>query len=157
MLQNVTKCYTNSVLSLPHRPHPSFPRKWESTPRLSTQYFLLSSPLGTQCPKMTHSNEKIPTPSASSATSAVSSGSFLRSTLYFLPQEQPSMNPTPGTQNPSPGVGEVPVYCDCCPHRPKKMAVIQPDAIQIISRRSGRKHIARIPLTSTPHPSHVTQ
>ena len=42
--------------------------------------------------------------------------------------------------------GEFPVYCDCCPHRPKKMAVIQPDAIQIISRRSGRKHIVRIPL-----------
>ena len=74
------------------------------------------------------------------------------------------MNPTPGTQNPVPSTrpirpngefrpngearptGEVPVYCDCCPHRPKKMAVIQPDAIQIISRRSGRKHIVRIPL-----------
>ena len=68
------------------------------------------------------------------------------------------MNPTPGAQNPVPSTrpirpngefrptGEVPVYCDCCPHWPKKMAVIQPDAIQIISRRSGRKHIVRIPL-----------
>ncbi len=56
------------------------------------------------------------------------------------------MNPTPSTRNPTPGVGEAAVYCDCCPHRPKKMAVIQPDAIQIVSRRSGRKHIVRIPL-----------
>ena len=47
------------------------------------------------------------------------------------------------------GPGEVSVYCDCCPHRPKKMAVIQPDAIQIISRRSGKKHIVRIPLAPT--------
>ena len=65
------------------------------------------------------------------------------------------MNPTPGTQNPVPSTrpirpngearptGEVPVYCRC-PHRPKKMAVIQPD--EIISRRSGRKHIVHIPL-----------
>ena len=72
---------------------------------------------------------------------------------------------TPSTQNPAPGTrpsrpngefrppGEVPVYCDCCPHRPKKMAVIQPDAIQIISRRSGRKHIARIPIPHLPLPS----
>ena len=67
------------------------------------------------------------------------------------------MIPAPRTQNPAPKVGEFPVYCDCCPHRPKKMAVIQPDAIQIISRRSGRKHIARIPLSPTPHPSNVTQ
>ncbi len=53
-------------------------------------------------------------------------------------------------------LGEVPVYCDCCPHHPKKMAVIQPDAIQIISRRSGRKHVARIPLLSpVPHSSDV--
>ena len=61
------------------------------------------------------------------------------------------MNPAPGTQHPAPRVGETPVYCDCCPHRPKKMAVIQPDAIQIISRRSGRKHIARIPLLPNRH------
>ena len=67
------------------------------------------------------------------------------------------MNPTPSTQSPTPGVGEAAVYCDCCPHRPKKMAVIQPDGIQIISRRSGRKHIARIPLSPTPQPSAVTQ
>ncbi len=72
---------------------------------------------------------------------------------------------TPSTQNPAPGTrpsrptgefrptGEVPVYCDCCPHRPKKMAVIQPDAIQIISRRSGSKHIARIPIPHLPLPS----
>ncbi len=51
--------------------------------------------------------------------------------------------------------GEVPVYCDCCPNRPKKMAVVQPDAIQIISRRSGKKHIARIPL-HTSHSPHNT-
>ena len=62
------------------------------------------------------------------------------------------MIPTPSTQNPTPSTGtlrptgEVPVYCDCCPHRPKKMAVLQPDAVQIISRRSGKKHIVRIPL-----------
>ena len=62
------------------------------------------------------------------------------------------MTPTPSTPTTSPN-GEVSVYCDCCPHRPKKMAVIQPDAIQIISRRSGKKHIARIPLSPTPHPS----
>ena len=90
------------------------------------------------------------------------------------------MTPTPITRTPSPGTrpsrltgevrptgeirptgevrptGEFPVYCDCCPHRPKKMAVIQPDAIQIISRRSGRKHIVRIPLPPTLHPSNVT-
>ena len=60
--------------------------------------------------------------------------------------------PSPGAQNPAPGFGEVPVYCLCCPHRPKKMAVIQPDAIQIISRRSGRKHVARIPLHIPPLP-----
>ena len=66
---------------------------------------------------------------------------------------------TPSTHNPAPGTrpsrltGEVPVYCDCCPHRPKKMAVIQPDAIQIISRRSGKKHIARIPIPHLPLPS----
>ena len=58
------------------------------------------------------------------------------------------MNPAPGTRNLTPGVGEAAVYCDCCPHRPKKMAVIRPDAIQIISRRSGRKHIVRIPLNN---------
>ena len=81
------------------------------------------------------------------------------------------MTPTPATQTPTPSIGttrptgevrptgairpngEFPVYCDCCPHRPKKMAVIQPDAIQIISRRSGKKHIARIPLSPNPHPS----
>ena len=51
--------------------------------------------------------------------------------------------------------GEVPVYCDCCPHRPKKMAVIQPHAIQIISRRSGRKHVARIPIRHLSAPSPV--
>ena len=58
------------------------------------------------------------------------------------------MIPTPGTQNRAPSTQhpEVPVYCDCCPHRPKKMAVLQPDAVQIISRRSGRKHIVRIPI-----------
>ena len=62
------------------------------------------------------------------------------------------MIPTPSAQNPTPSAGalrptgEVPIYCDCCPHRPKKMAVLQPDAIQIISRRSGKKHIVRIPL-----------
>ena len=72
------------------------------------------------------------------------------------------MNPTPNTRPTRPNgearsTGAVPVYCDCCPHRPKKMAVIQPDAIQIISRRSGRKHIVRIPLSPTPHPSDVTQ
>ena len=66
------------------------------------------------------------------------------------------MNPTPNTQHrhvtpDRRGPGEVPVYCDCCPHRPKKMAVIQPDAIQIISRRSGRKHIVRIPLSPIRH------
>ena len=49
--------------------------------------------------------------------------------------------------------GEVPVYCDCCPYRPKKMAVIQPDAIQIISRHSGKKHIAHIPIPHLPLPS----
>ena len=78
------------------------------------------------------------------------------------------MTPAPNTQNlaPSPRpfrpngefrpTDEFPVYCDCCPHRPKKMAVIQPDAIQIISRRSGRKHVARIPLPSPiPHSSDV--
>ena len=76
---------------------------------------------------------------------------------------------TPSNQTPAPGTrplrptgevrpngefrptGEVPVYCDCCPHRPKKMAVIQPDTIQIISRRSGKKHIARIPLLPNRH------
>ena len=52
-------------------------------------------------------------------------------------------DPPPGMELPT---GEVPVYCDCCPQMPKKMAVIQPHAIQIISRRSGRKHIARIPI-----------
>ena len=68
------------------------------------------------------------------------------------------MTPTSSTQNPTPSTGtlrptgevptgEVPVYCDCCPHRPKKMAVLQPDAVQIISRRSGKKHIVRIPLS----------
>ena len=57
---------------------------------------------------------------------------------------------TPGMGLPA---GEVPVYCDCCPQRPKKMAVIQPHAIQIISRRSGRKHIARIPIRHLPSPS----
>ena len=67
------------------------------------------------------------------------------------------MTPAPNTQYPAPRAAEFPVYCDCCPHRPKKMAVIQPDAIQIISRRSGRKHIARIPLSPTPHPSNDTQ
>ena len=91
-----------------------------------------------------------------------------------------TQNPTSSTQNPTPStspsrpngefrptgevpngefrpVGETPVYCDCCPHRPKKMAVIQPDAIQIISRRSGRKHIARIPLSPVLHPSNGTK
>ena len=72
------------------------------------------------------------------------------------------MNPTPDTQHRQftpdrRGPGEVPVYCDCCPHRPKKMAVIQPNAIQIISRRSGKKHIARIPLSPTPHRSDGTK
>ena len=72
------------------------------------------------------------------------------------------MIPTPRTQNRTPSAGtlrptgevptgEVPVYCDCCPHRPKKMAVIQPDAIQIISRRSGKKHIVRIPISHIRH------
>ena len=63
------------------------------------------------------------------------------------------MIPTPRTQNlePSTQNPEVPVYCDCCPHRPKKMAVIQPDAIQIISRRSGKKHIVRIPISHIRH------
>ncbi len=58
----------------------------------------------------------------------------------------------PGMEIPT---GEVPVYCDCCPQRPKKMAVIQPHAIQIISRRSGRKHIARIPIRHRPSSSPV--
>ena len=49
--------------------------------------------------------------------------------------------------------GEVGVYCDCCPHRPKKMAVIQPDAIQIIGRRSGKKHIVRIPFPNRLFPT----
>ena len=49
------------------------------------------------------------------------------------------------------GPGEVPVYCDCCPHRPKKMAVLQPDAVQIISRRSGKKHIVHIPISHIRH------
>ena len=72
------------------------------------------------------------------------------------------MIPAPSTRNPAPSTGtlrptgEVPVYCDCCPHRPKKMAVIQPDAIQIISRRSGKKHVARIPLPNL-LPSNVTE
>lgn len=67
------------------------------------------------------------------------------------------MNPTPITRNPTPGDGakrpspEIPVYCDCCPHLPKKMAVLQPDAIQIISRRSGKKHVVRIPLSPIRH------
>ena len=67
------------------------------------------------------------------------------------------MTPTSSTQNPTPSTGtlrptgEVPVYCDCCPHRPKKMAVLQPDAIQIISRRSGKKHIVRIPPSPIRH------
>ena len=70
--------------------------------------------------------------------------------------------PTPGTRPLRPtgkvrSTGEVPVYCDCCLHRPKKMAVIQPDAIQIISRRSGRKHIVRIPLPPIPHHLNGTQ
>ena len=80
----------------------------------------------------------------------------LRNTLYLLTQEQPSMNPTPNTQHrhvtpDRRGPGEVPVYCDCCPHRPKKMAVLQPDAVQIISRRSGKKHIVRIPISHIRH------
>ena len=67
------------------------------------------------------------------------------------------MTQTPSTSSLRP-TGEVPVYCDCCPHRPKKMAVIRPDAIQIISRRSGRKHVARIPLPpAPPHPSNDTK
>ena len=65
----------------------------------------------------------------------------------------------PSTLFPDPGMvlptGEVAVYCDCCPHKPKKMAVIQPHTIQIISRRSGRKHIARIPIRHLPSPSPV--
>ena len=71
-----------------------------------------------------------------------------------------TQTPSTGTSRPNGEfrpTGEVSVYCDCCPHRPKKMAVIQPDAIQIISRRSGRKHIVRIPLSPTPHPSDGTQ
>ena len=78
------------------------------------------------------------------------------------------MTPTPSTYSSSPTgefrptgevrpIGEIPVYCDCCPHRPKKMAVIQPDAIQIISRRSGKKHIVRIPLPRTLHSSDGTK
>ena len=42
--------------------------------------------------------------------------------------------------------GEVPVYCDCCPTRPRKMAVIWNGEIQIIARRSGKKHRARLRL-----------
>ena len=61
-----------------------------------------------------------------------------------------TQTPAPGT-HPSRPTGEVPVYCDCCPHHPKKMAAIQPDAIQIISRRSGKKHIVRIPLLPNGH------
>ena len=81
---------------------------------------------------------------------------------------------TPSTKNPAPGtrpsrpngefrptgevpIGEIPVYCDCCPHRPKKMAVIQPDAIQIISRRSGKKHIVRIPHATDPSLTQMAQ
>ena len=71
------------------------------------------------------------------------------------------MTPTPSTYSSRPTgevpIGEIPVYCDCCPHRPKKMAVIQPDAIQIISRRSGKKHIVRIPLPRTLHSSDGTK
>ena len=71
------------------------------------------------------------------------------------------MTPTPSTYSSRPNgevpIGEIPVYCDCCPHRPKKMAVIQPDAIQIISRRSGKKHIVRIPLPRTLHSSDGTK
>ncbi len=71
----------------------------------------------------------------------------------MTPQSSPhTIRPTgevsTGTIRPT---GEVPVYCDCCPRRPKKMAVIQPDAIQIISRRSGKKHIVRIPLPPIRH------
>ena len=93
-----------------------------------------------------------PTPSAPPAASAVNPTHYaMIPTSYFLTQEQLSMIPTPSTQHrhvtpDRRGPGEVPVYCDCCPHRPKKMAVLQPDAVQIISRRSGKKHIVRIPL-----------
>lgn len=62
-------------------------------------------------------------------------------------QEAPTVN-TASTPGRTPRPAEIPIYCDCCPHHPKKMAVLHDDAIVIIARRSGAKHHVRIPLKS---------
>lgn len=55
------------------------------------------------------------------------------------------MNPTTNTQ-PQQRPTEIPVYCDCCSTAPKKMAVLHIDAIEIVARRSGKKHRVRFHL-----------
>lgn len=60
------------------------------------------------------------------------------------------MNPTTNPQQ-SRRPAQIPVYCDCCSTAPKKMAVLHHDSIEIIARRSGKKHRVRIRLpTNTP-------
>lgn len=55
------------------------------------------------------------------------------------------MNPkTPPRQPKRPA--QTPIYCDCCSTAPKKMAVLHHDSIEIIARRSGKKHRVRLRL-----------
>ena len=55
------------------------------------------------------------------------------------------MNPTTNTRPPQRPT-EIPIYCDCCSTAPKKMAVLHIDAIEIVARRSGKKHRVRFHL-----------
>lgn len=55
------------------------------------------------------------------------------------------MNPSTNARQPR-RPAQIPIYCDCCSTAPKKMAVIHDGSIEIIARRSGKKHRVRVRL-----------
>ena len=55
------------------------------------------------------------------------------------------MNPTTPPRQPK-RPAQIPIYCDCCSTAPKKMAILHHDSIEIIARRSGKKHRVRLRL-----------
>ena len=50
-------------------------------------------------------------------------------------------HPTPNTRNP------LPIFCDCCPNAPKKMAVLHDGVMEIVGRHGGKKHHVKVELT----------
>ncbi len=58
--------------------------------------------------------------------------------------------PTPDPSNLAPQTSApFPIFCDCCPHAPKKMAVLQGGVMEIVGRHGGKKHRVKVDLVDT--------